>query len=132
MIAITFPLKTLIVRGLIRDVSMVQYDKANGEIHHKLIFNTNNKYPLDMLSHVNEPVFGALSLNHVTVRVPTHDKEELDAFIKYHLPVFNIPEATCFIIEQKVDRELVDHYSKARLAFPRIKVVYLNGELYDE
>lgn len=45
MIAITFPLKTLIVRGLIRDVSMVQYDKANGEIHHKLIFNTNAKYP---------------------------------------------------------------------------------------
>lgn len=126
MIAITFPLKTLVVRGLIRDVSLTQYDKDNGEIHHKLIFNTNNKYPLDMLSHVNEPVFGALSLNNVTVRVPTHDEEELKAFIKCHLPIFNIPEATCYVVPQKVDEELTDYYLKEQLAFARIKIVYLN------
>lgn len=126
MIAITFPLKTLIVRGLIRDVFLTQYDKNNGEIHHKLIFNTNSKYPLDMISHVNEPVFGALSLNNVTVRVPTHDKDELKAFIKYHLPIFNIPEATCYVVPQKVDEELTDYYLKEQLAFNRIKIVYLN------
>lgn len=126
MIAITFPLKTLIVRGLIRDVSLTQYDKNNGEIHHKLIFNTNAKYPMDMLSHVNEPVFGALSLNNVTVRVPTDNKDELDAFIKYHLPIFNIPEATCYVVPQKVDEELTDYYLKEQLAFTRIKIVYLN------
>lgn len=87
---------------------------------------TNAKYPLDMLSHVNEPVFGALSLNNVTVRVPTHDKDELKAFIKYHLPIFNIPEATCYVVPQKVDEELTDYYLKEQLAFTRIKIVYLN------
>lgn len=129
MIAITFPLKTLIVRGLIRDVSMIQYDKDNGEIHHKLIFNTNNKYPLDMLSHINEPVFGALSLNHVTVRVPTNDKEELDAFIKYHLPIFNISEVSCYVVKEKQDAEMVDYFLKELLAYTRIKVVYLRTEI---
>ena len=129
MIAITFPLKTLIVRGLIRDVSLTQYDKDNGKIHHKLICNTNAKYPMDMLSHVNEPVFGALSLNNVTVRVPTDNKDELDAFIKYHLPIFNIPEATCYVVPQKVDEELTDYYLKEQLAFTRIKVVYLRNDI---
>ena len=129
MIAITFPLKTLIVRGLIRDVSMTQYDKDNGEIHHKLIFNTNNKYPLDMLSHINEPVFGALSLNHDTVRVPTNDKEEMDAFIKYHLPIFNISEVSCYIVKEKQDAKMVDYFLKELLAYTRIKVVYLRTEI---
>ena len=129
MIAITFPLKTLIVRGLIRDVSLTEYNKANGEIHHKLIFNTNNKYPLDMLSHINEPVFGALSLNHVTVRVPTNDKEELDAFIKYHLPVLNIPEVSCYVVEEDSDAKMVDYFLKELLAHTRIKVVYLRNDI---
>lgn len=129
MIAITFPLKTLIVRGLIRDVSMTQYDKDNGEIHHKLIFNTNNKYPMDMLSHINEPVFGALSLNHVTVRVPTNDKEELNAFIKYHLPVLNIPEVSCYVVEEDSDTKMVDYFLKELLAYTRIKVVYLRNDI---
>ena len=129
MIAITFPLKTLIVRGLIRDVSVTEYEKANSEIHHKLIFNTNTKYPMDMLSHINEPVFGALSLNYVTVRVPTHDKEELDAFIKYHLPIFNIPEVSCYIVEEDSDAKMVDYFLKELRGYPRIKVVYLRTEI---
>ena len=129
MIAITFPLKTLIVRGLLRDVSLTEYDKNNAEIHHKLIFNTNTKYPMDMLSHINEPVFGALSLNHVTVRVPTHDKEELDAFIKYHLPIFNIPEVSCYVVEEDSDAKMVDYFLKELLAYTRIKVVYLRTEI---
>ena len=129
MIAITFPLKTLIVRGLLRDVSVSQYDKANGEIHHKLIFNTNTKYPMDMLSHINEPVFGALSLNHVTVRVPTQDKEEMDAFIKYYLPIFNIPEVSCYVVEEENGAKMVDYFLKELLAYTRIKVVYLRNDI---
>ena len=82
-----------------------------------------------MLSHINEPVFGALSLNHVTVRVPTHDKEELDAFIKYHLPIFNIPEVSCYVVEEDSDAKMVDYFLKELLAYTRIKVVYLRTEI---
>lgn len=138
MIAITFPLKTLIVRGLINDVSIAHYEKDNGDLYHKLTFNGITKHPLEMWSHVNEKVFGALSLNHVTIRVPTDNKVELDAFIKHYLRIFTIPETTCYVVQEKKDSELVDHFLKEVLAYTRdnkvpsdkrINIVHMSTEI---
>lgn len=138
MIAITFPLKTLIVKGLINDIAIAHYEKENGDLYHKLTFNGITRHPLEMLSHINEKVYGALSLNHVTIRVPTDNKDELDAFIKHYLPIFTIPETTCYVVHEKKDSDLVDYFLKELLAYTgknkipsgkRINIVHMSSEI---